>query len=219
MNDETGSSEQREHRKSINFDARRFLQKTLRRFSSLGFSLFSSPHPVSCSRGSEDDHLCMLDTEPVHLISWKCTLLKKFAFFCFVRSSRFLFNYAIWLEARKAMDGDVSRWKHQHIATSWAENLAACNEYELALFMAETFSFSCFFFFGTKQNETRAKKNWAWRGGRRSKRQCMMIMRYIAEILCFTHASFGFTFGLVYPEKWEKTYTLKQQQQKAKKHQ
>jgi hypothetical protein len=83
MNDETGSSEQREHRKSINFDARRFLQKTLRRFSSLGFSLFSSPHPVSCSRGSEDDHLCMLDTEPVHLISWKCTLLKKFAFFLF----------------------------------------------------------------------------------------------------------------------------------------
>lgn len=79
-------------------------------------------------------------------------------FFCFVRSSRFLFNYAIWLEARKAMDGDVSRWKHQHIATSWAENLAACNEYELALFMAETFSFSCFFFSGRNRMKLERKK-------------------------------------------------------------
>lgn len=50
----------------------------------------------------------------------------------------FLFNYANSLEDTKRQficrDGN-----HERIATSWAENLAACSEWELSLFMAEIF--------------------------------------------------------------------------------
>lgn len=68
-------------------------------------------------------------------VGYKNTFNLTIVFFSSLQSFNFLFNYANWPGARK---GNIwCRWKHERIATSWAENLAARSECELTLFMAE----------------------------------------------------------------------------------